>query len=71
METDLNLVRVELIDDPATIAEMEFDAHCRGANLVCRRCGNINRPIAAILVVPAGGYARLPLCADCLRVMPK
>ena len=70
LETELNLIRVELIDDPATIAEVGFEARCEGDYLICRRCGDENRAIAAILVVPAGGHARWALCANCLLEMP-
>lgn len=70
METELNYVRVELIDDPATIAELGFEASCEGDELVCRRCGNATMSIAAILVVPAGGHARWALCGQCLHEMP-
>ena len=70
METELNLVRIELIDDPATIAEVGFEARCDGDDLICRRCGDAKKTIAAILVVPAGGHARWPLCENCLLEMP-
>jgi hypothetical protein len=69
LETHRNLVRVELIDDPATIAELGFEARCEGDDLVCRRCGDA-RSIAAIMVVPAGGHARWALCANCLLELP-
>jgi hypothetical protein len=70
LETELNLVRIELIDDPATIAEVGFEAHCDGDDLTCRRCGDATMSIAAILVVPAGGHARWALCEKCLHEMP-
>jgi hypothetical protein len=70
LETEFNLVRVELIDDPATIAEVGFEASCEGDDLICRRCGDARLSIAAILVVPAGGHARWALCANCLLAMP-
>jgi hypothetical protein len=70
LETELNLIRVELIDDPAKIAELGFEARCEGDDLICRRCGDAKVSIAAILVVPAGGHARWTLCADCLLEMP-
>jgi hypothetical protein len=70
LETELNLIRVELIDDPATIAEVGFEARCEGDDLICRRCGDAARAIAAILVVPAGGRARWALCASCLLELP-
>lgn len=69
LETGLNFVRVELIDDPATIAELGFEARCEGDDLVCRRCGNATS-IAAVLVVPAGGRTRWALCGQCLIEMP-
>jgi hypothetical protein len=70
LESQLNLIRVELIDDPATIAEFGFEARCEGDDLVCRRCGDATLSIAAILVVPAGGHARWALCANCLLELP-
>jgi hypothetical protein len=70
LETELNLIRVELIDDPATIAEAGFEARCEGDDLICRRCGDARVTIAAIMVVPAGGRARWALCANCLRELP-
>ena len=70
METELNLVRIELIDDPAAIAELGFEARCEGDDLICRRCGDATLSIAAIMVVPAGGSARWALCEKCLMEMP-
>jgi hypothetical protein len=70
LETELNLIRIELIDDPATIAEVGFETRCEGDDLICRRCGDERRSIAAIMVVPAGGHARWALCANCLLEMP-
>jgi hypothetical protein len=70
LETELNLVRVELIDDPATIAELGFESRCEGNDLICRRCGDTTLSIAAILVVPAGGHTRWALCEKCLLEMP-
>ena len=70
LETGPNYVRVELIDDPAAIAEFGFEANCEGDDLICRRCGDAKLSIAAILVVPAGGHTRWALCAKCLLEMP-
>ena len=70
LETELNLVRIELIDDPATIAEFGFEARCEGDDLICGRCGDETLSIAAILVVPAGGQSRWALCEKCLLEMP-
>lgn len=70
LETEPNLVRIELIDDPATIAELGFEARCEGDDLACRRCGDATMSIAAIMVVPAGGQARWALCEKCLLEMP-
>jgi hypothetical protein len=70
LESDLNFVRVELIDDPAAIAEFGFEARCEGEDMSCRRCGDAKGSIAAILVVPAGGHARWALCANCLQELP-
>ena len=71
LETGLNFVRVELIEDPAAIAEFGFEARCEGDELICRRCRDAKLSIAAILVVPAGGHARWALCANCLLEMPR
>jgi hypothetical protein len=38
--------------------------------MICRRCGDADLSIAAILVVPAGGESRWALCARCLLEMP-
>jgi hypothetical protein len=70
LDTELNFIRVELIDDPATIAEVGFEACCEGDDLICRRCGDTTVSIAAIMVVPAGGHTRWALCADCLLELP-
>ena len=70
LETGPNYVRVELIDDPAAIAEFGFETNCDGDDLICRRCGDAKLSIAAILVVPAGGHTRWALCAKCLLEMP-
>jgi hypothetical protein len=65
LETERNFIRVELIDDPAAIAECGA-----GDRMICRRCGDADLTIAAILVVPAGGESRWALCAACLLEMP-
>jgi len=70
VETDLHFVRVELIDDPAAIAEFGFEARREGDELICHRCGDARLSIAAILVVPAGGHTRWALCANCLLELP-
>jgi hypothetical protein len=38
--------------------------------MICRRCGDAEPSIAAILVVPAGGETRWALCRHCLLEMP-
>jgi hypothetical protein len=70
LETHSNFIRIELIDDPAIIAEFGFEARCEGDDLVCRRCGDAKLSIAAIMVVPAGGRARWALCSNCLLELP-
>jgi hypothetical protein len=63
-------IRVELIDDPAAIAECWIEARRAGGRMICRRCGDAELSIAAILVVPAGGETRWALCGHCLLEMP-
>ena len=70
LETERNFIRVELIDDPAAIAEYWARAGRPGDRMICRRCGDADLMIAAILVVPAGGESRWALCAACLSEMP-
>ena len=70
LETGHNFIRVELIDDPAAIAECWRKEHRAGGQMICRRCGDADLVIAAILVVPAGGESRWALCARCLLEMP-
>jgi hypothetical protein len=70
LETERNFIRVELIDDPADIAECWVKARRAGDQMICRRCGDADLSIAAILVVPAGGESRWALCARCLLEMP-
>jgi len=70
LETDRNFICVELIDDPAGIAECWARAGHAGDRMICRRCGDADLTIAAILVVPAGGESRWALCAACLLEMP-
>ncbi len=70
MEALQNFIRIELIDDPAAIAEFGFEARCEGDDFICRRCGDAKLSIAAIMVVPAGGQARWALCANCLTELP-
>lgn len=68
--TQTNYIRVELIDDPAAIAECRLKSLRADGTTVCRRCGNATLSIAAILVIPAGGEGRWALCARCLLEMP-
>ena len=70
LETERNFIRVELIDDPAAIAECGARAGRAGDRMICRRCGDADLTIAAILVVPAGGESQWALCAACLLEMP-
>ena len=70
MDTERNYIRVELIDDPASIAEYWARAGHAGDQMICRRCGDADLTIAAILVVPAGGENQWALCAACLLEMP-
>jgi late competence protein required for DNA uptake (superfamily II DNA/RNA helicase) len=67
---DTEFMRVELIDDPAAIAEHWVKARRGGGRMICRRCGDAEPSIAAILVVPAGGDTRWALCRHCLLEMP-
>jgi hypothetical protein len=70
LDTERNFIRVELIDDPASIAEYWARAGHAGDRMICRRCGDADLTIAAILVVPAGGENQWALCAACLLEMP-
>lgn len=70
METYENLIRVELIDDPAAIAERRDADGLSGEPQRCNRCGRHSIAIAAILVVPAGGDTCWLLCSECLRALP-
>jgi hypothetical protein len=70
LQTERNYIRVELIDDPAAIARCRIEARRAGDLMTCRRCGDAEPSIAAILVVPAGGESRWALCARCLLEMP-
>jgi len=70
VQTERDFIRVELIDDPVAIAECRVKARRVGDRMICRRCGDAELTIAAILVVPAGGESRWALCADCLLEMP-
>src|SRR5258708_38568055 len=70
LDTERNFIRVELIDDPASIAEYWARAGHAGDRMICRRCGDADLTIAAILVVPAGGEKQWALCAPCLLEMP-
>ncbi|HYL60942.1 MAG TPA: hypothetical protein VEU51_18900 [Candidatus Acidoferrales bacterium] len=70
METYENLIRVELIDDPAAIAERRDADGLSGEPQRCNRCGRHSISIAAILVVPAGGDTCWLLCSECLRALP-
>lgn len=70
LDTERNYIRVELIDDPASIDEYWARAGHAGDRMICRRCGDADLTIAAILVVPAGGENQWALCAACLLEMP-
>jgi len=70
LDTERNFIRVELIDDPAAIAECWARGSRAGYPMICHRCGDADLTIAAILVVPAGGENQWALCAACLLEMP-
>jgi hypothetical protein len=70
LETERNYIRVELIDDPADIARCWLKSHRPGDRMICRRCGNADFSISAILVVPAGGESRWALCSRCVLELP-
>jgi len=66
-------IQVGLIRDAQTIAET-CAAVCAAAGhadsiLICNGCGNVEAPIAGLLVVEEHEEA-WALCADCLRGVP-
>jgi hypothetical protein len=70
-ETEANLVRVELIDNPATIAECESKILSQGGLFVCHRCSDVNSCVVAILIVREYPNECYALCRKCLRALPE
>ena len=71
LATEPDLVRVELIDNPLTIAECGSEILSQGGLFICHRCSDVNSCVVAILVLseyPGECYA---LCRKCLRALPK
>jgi hypothetical protein len=71
LETDSNCVRVELIEDPVTIAECWFKIRSEGGLLVCHRCADVDSWVVAILALSDDPEECYALCGKCLREMPE
>jgi hypothetical protein len=64
-----NLVDVSFVADTATVADICADVAQEGSLLVCNGCGDIEEPIAGILVIDDDQEA-WALCGDCIRKLP-
>ena len=71
LETENNLIRVELIEDPVTIAECWNKIRSDGGLLVCHRCGDLDSWVVAILAMSEDPEECYALCGKCLRDMPE
>lgn len=70
LETENNYVRVELIEDPVTIAECWFKIRSEGGLLVCHRCQDLDSWVVAILAMSDDPEECYALCGKCLRELP-
>jgi hypothetical protein len=64
-----NLVDVGFVADAAIVADICADVAQDGSLLVCNGCGDIEEPIAGILVVDDDQEA-WALCGGCIRKLP-
>jgi hypothetical protein len=71
LETESNFVRVELIEDPVTIAECWYKIRSDGGLLVCHRCEDVDSWVVAILAMSDDPEECYALCGKCLRDMPQ
>jgi len=72
LETESNnFVRVELIDDPVTIAECWFKIRSDGGLLVCHRCTDVDSWVVAILAMRDDPEECYALCGKCFRDLPE
>jgi hypothetical protein len=71
LETGSNFVRVELIDDPVTIAECWAKIRSDGGLLVCHRCADLDSWVVAILAMSEDPGECYALCGKCLRDLPE
>jgi hypothetical protein len=71
LETESNFVKVELIEDPVTIAECWFKIRSDGGLLVCHRCGDVDSWVVAILAMSDDPEECYALCGKCLRDLPE
>jgi hypothetical protein len=71
LETESNFVRVELIEDPVTIAECWYKIRSDGGLLVCHRCADVDSWVVAILALSEDPEECYALCGKCLRDMPE
>ncbi len=71
LETESNCVRVELIEDPVTIAECWFKIRSEGGLLVCHRCADVDSWVVAILAISENPEECYALCGKCLRDLPE
>ena len=71
LETESNFVKVELIEDPVTIAECWFKIRSDGGLLVCHRCGDVDSWVVAILAMSDDPDECYALCGKCLRDLPE
>jgi hypothetical protein len=64
-----DLLDVSFVADAATVADICADVAPEGSLLVCNGCGNIEEPIAGILVIDDDQEA-WALCGGCIRKLP-
>jgi hypothetical protein len=68
-EMNSDLIDVELMTDPASLASLSAEIAAEGGMLVCHRCDDIRRLIAGVLIMRESEEAWV-LCGPCLGNIP-
>jgi hypothetical protein len=63
------LIDVNLISDNPTMAALTTELSSLGGIMICDGCGDIEAPIAGLLVIEQDEEA-WPLCGKCLQRLP-
>ncbi|HJU28190.1 MAG TPA: hypothetical protein VJ718_03410 [Candidatus Binataceae bacterium] len=65
-----DLVNGEVIEDRSIVAQLCSEIAAQGVQIACSRCGVVDEPIAAIVIVESVQSAWLA-CAECWRKLPR